>query len=376
MTKRLGERKVEVLLGTSAVDLRIHQGRVVGVDTDRGSLDADVVVVAIDPRGLPVLAPHVSRTMPAIPPVLCHLGLSGELPDLPHEVVLHGDPTLVVRTGGTAPAGRGLDRAGPRPAVGGRDRRRWPARGIDVRRQVEVRVDRSPARPGRGAGRARLRHALAGPRDDRPQARGDAVRGGVRAPGRTPRPAPGCRSSVSPRPSRPSGSVPPRRPWSAGPRRSPASPWSGSACRSAGPGAPPASSSSHSSVAIAMPSARTAAGSPSKRATRATTSRGHLASGQLGHPRDLREVGDRHDARAGSGSSTPTASRPLDEREVVLGAEEQLGDRELRAGVLLGLQHPRVVPRRSRPPGAPRGTPRRRRRSRRASVTSSTSSLA
>jgi UDP-galactopyranose mutase len=144
MTKRLGERKVEVLLGTSAVDLRIHDGRVVGVDTDRGSLDADVVVCAIDPRGLPVLAPHVSRTMPAIPPVLCHLGLSGDLPDLPHEVVLHGDPTLVVRTNGTAPAG------GAAWTVLGRGRLSEDVtvalarRGIDVRRQIEVRVDRSP----------------------------------------------------------------------------------------------------------------------------------------------------------------------------------------------------------------------------------------
>ena len=33
--------------------------------------------------------------MPAIPPVVCHLGLVGEVPDLPPEVVLHGDPMLV-----------------------------------------------------------------------------------------------------------------------------------------------------------------------------------------------------------------------------------------------------------------------------------------
>src|SRR4051795_11837515 len=50
MTKRLGERKVQVLLGTRARDLRIEGGRVVAVDTDQGSLDAEVVVVAVDPR--------------------------------------------------------------------------------------------------------------------------------------------------------------------------------------------------------------------------------------------------------------------------------------------------------------------------------------
>jgi len=144
MTKRLGERKVQVMLGTTAVDLRLQDGRVVAVDTDQGTVDADVVVCAIDPRGLPSLASHVARTMPAIPPVVCHLGLSGDVPDLPHEVVLHGDPTLVLRTSGTAPEG------GAAWTVLGRGRLSeditvaLARRGIDVRRQVETRVDRSP----------------------------------------------------------------------------------------------------------------------------------------------------------------------------------------------------------------------------------------
>ena len=43
-----------------------------------GVIDADHVVVAIDPRRLPALAPMVERTMPAIPPVVCHLGLVGD----------------------------------------------------------------------------------------------------------------------------------------------------------------------------------------------------------------------------------------------------------------------------------------------------------
>jgi UDP-galactopyranose mutase len=144
MTKRLDERRVRVLLGTTAHDLRLADGRAVGVDTDQGSLDADVVVCAIDPRGLPALAPHVARSMPAIPPVVCHLGLRGDVPDLPHEVVLHGDPTLVVRTNGTAPAG------GAAWTVLGRGRLSedvvvaMARAGIDVREQVEVRIDRSP----------------------------------------------------------------------------------------------------------------------------------------------------------------------------------------------------------------------------------------
>ena len=65
MTKRLGERKVQVLLGTRARDLRIEGGRVVAVDTDQGALDADVVVVARRParapRAGPARRPHHAR---------------------------------------------------------------------------------------------------------------------------------------------------------------------------------------------------------------------------------------------------------------------------------------------------------------------------
>ena len=144
MTKRLGERKVEVLLGTTAVDLRIQHGRVVGVDTDQGPVDADVVVVAIDPRVLPVLAPHVARSMPAIPPTVCHVGLSGDVPDLPPEVVLHGDPTLVIRTNGTAPEGGAAWTVIARGRLSEDVLVALARSGIDVRRQVEVRVERSP----------------------------------------------------------------------------------------------------------------------------------------------------------------------------------------------------------------------------------------
>ncbi len=144
MTKRLGERRVTVRLGTTARDLRLHGGRVVGVDTDHGTVDADVVVCAVDPRSLPVLAPHVGRSRPAVPPDVCHLGLVGDPPDLPHELVLHGaGTTLVVRTTGTAPAGGAawtVLRRGDRPE----DVLVTLARhGIDVRAQVRVRVDRT-----------------------------------------------------------------------------------------------------------------------------------------------------------------------------------------------------------------------------------------
>ena len=144
MAERLALRGVTVLTGTTAVDLAVSGGRVAGVRTASGELPADHVVVAVDPRRLPALASYVRRTMPAFPPVVCHIGLEGDVPDLPHEVVLHGDPLLVVRTGGRAPDG------GAAWTVLGRGRiaedvlTALARHRIDVRRQVVARVDRSP----------------------------------------------------------------------------------------------------------------------------------------------------------------------------------------------------------------------------------------
>ncbi|WP_310962961.1 phytoene desaturase family protein [Nocardioides terrisoli] len=144
LADRLRTRGVTVLTGTTVTDLVVEQERVVAVRTHAGPVEADVVVVAIDPRRLPVLALYVERTMPAIPPVLCHLGLSGEVPDLPAEVVLHGDPMLVLRTTGRAPDGAhawtllGRGRIAE-DLVNVLQRNR-----IRIRDQVEVRVDLSP----------------------------------------------------------------------------------------------------------------------------------------------------------------------------------------------------------------------------------------
>nr|MDQ6934699.1 FAD-dependent oxidoreductase [Actinomycetota bacterium] len=144
LTKRLATRGVTAILSTPVRDIVVAAGRAVGVQTGSGPIDADVVVCAVDPRRLPALAGFVERTMPAMPPVICHLGLVGEVPDLPHEVVLHGDPLLVVRTGGRAPAG------GHAWTLLGRRRLSEDIvlslhrAGIKIRSQIEVRVDRSP----------------------------------------------------------------------------------------------------------------------------------------------------------------------------------------------------------------------------------------
>ena len=144
LASRLDTRGVRVLVDTEARDVVVRDGRAVAVSTASGPVDADVVVCAVDPRRLPALAPYVRLTMPAIPPVVCHLGLDGDVPVLPHELVLHGDPMLVVRTGGSAPAG------GAAWTVQGRGRLAedilvaLARHGIDVRTHVVTRVDHSP----------------------------------------------------------------------------------------------------------------------------------------------------------------------------------------------------------------------------------------
>jgi UDP-galactopyranose mutase len=144
LAARLQTRGVKVLLSTPALDLEVAAGRVRGVRTDAGVVDADHVVVAVDPRRLPALAPLVSRTMPVIPPVVCHVGLVGNVPDLPPEVVLHGDPMLVVRTGGVAPDGARAWTILGRGRLAEDVVHALHRGGIRVRDQVEVRVDRSP----------------------------------------------------------------------------------------------------------------------------------------------------------------------------------------------------------------------------------------
>ncbi len=138
---RLATRKVEVQTGVEVGDIELRGGRVVGVATDSGPVDADVVVVACDPRWLPVLSPYVARTMPALPPVVVHLGLSGDLPEMAHETVMHGgpkEPTIVVRARGQAWTLLGRGRVDEDLVT------TLVRRGVDVRDHVVARVDRSP----------------------------------------------------------------------------------------------------------------------------------------------------------------------------------------------------------------------------------------
>ncbi len=143
LVRRLATRNVE-LVRARADDVVVRDGRAVAVATTVGELAADVVVCAVDPRRLPALASYVARTMPAIPPAMTFVGLEGEVRDLPHELVVHGDPTLVLRTTGRGRAG---SRAWSLQARGGstEDPLAVLARlGLDVRSQVVTRLDLSP----------------------------------------------------------------------------------------------------------------------------------------------------------------------------------------------------------------------------------------
>jgi UDP-galactopyranose mutase len=144
LAARLDTRGVTVLTGSPVLDLVVSGGRAAGVRLESGTVDADHVVCAIDPRRLPALAAYVARTMPAIPPTTCHVGVVGDVPDLPAEVVLHGDPTLVLRTTGTAPEGAHAWTILGRGRLAEDIVTALHRAGIRVRDQVEVRVDRSP----------------------------------------------------------------------------------------------------------------------------------------------------------------------------------------------------------------------------------------
>ena len=86
---------------------------------------------------------------------------------------------------------------------------------------------------------------------------------------------------------------------------------------------------------------------------------GQVGAGQLGHPGDLAQVRDRHDAREDR-DVTAERPHPLDQLGVVGGPEEQLGDREVRAGLGLRDQHPRIGVLGGRSAGGPPGTRPRR----------------
>lgn len=144
LAARMATRGVTVLTGTTAIDVVMREGRLAAVATSAGVLDAEVAVVAIDPRRVPALHRYVERTLPAIPAPVTHVGLA-EDPGLPAEVVLHGEPTITVRS--RAVSGKGVALS---VRVHGRlldDVLAALARhGVDIRDDVRARISLGPAR--------------------------------------------------------------------------------------------------------------------------------------------------------------------------------------------------------------------------------------
>ena len=158
LVARLGERHVRLELGAEVVSISASGGRVTGVGlTDGSERSADVVVTDVDPRTIfaswlsdasgPAELPGrrlFETATPAIPVAVTHLGLVGELPALPDEVVLHGEPLVVVTTTGSAPDGHRAWTVLRRGSAQEDVLLTMVRRGIDVRQQVVTRLDRTP----------------------------------------------------------------------------------------------------------------------------------------------------------------------------------------------------------------------------------------
>ena len=194
LVSRLATRKVEVRTEVEVRDLVLRGGRAVAVATDAGEVDAEVVVVACDPRRLPALAPLVQRTMPALPPVVTHVGLEGDVPDLAHETVFHG--------AGKEPHDHGARQRSRVDAAGSWPGRRGPAHdaGAGATSTSARRWSRgSTAHPATSSTRGADRRTACCGRAGRRRSVGSARRRRCPActpPGRTPPPGPGCRTSA------------------------------------------------------------------------------------------------------------------------------------------------------------------------------------
>lgn len=155
LVQRLEERQVELVLGAGVQSLSVSARRVTGVELADGSeRPADVVVTDVDPRmvfgewlphDLVLAGRRVFETAtPAIPVAVTHLGLAEEVPALPGEVVLHGEPLLVLTTTGSAPDGHQAWTVLRRGSAQEDVLITMVRRGVDVRSQVVSRLDRTP----------------------------------------------------------------------------------------------------------------------------------------------------------------------------------------------------------------------------------------
>jgi UDP-galactopyranose mutase len=152
---RLQERGVELRLRCRVTSIaRDPAGTVTGVELDTGeTVHSSIVVIATGLYDEPDLGRASAADRPraaargAAPASITHLGLdeAGSFSTLPSEVVLHGDPMLVVMTRGRAPSG-GAAWTVVSPGSAATDVvEELATRGLDVRRRVTTRIDRRPS---------------------------------------------------------------------------------------------------------------------------------------------------------------------------------------------------------------------------------------
>lgn len=92
LTTRMQERRVDVRLGTAASGLVLDGPQVRGVETDAGTLPADVVVWCAPTWPAPL--PEPRRLLPAVPARQTYVRLGPDAPALVQDVVVHADPPV------------------------------------------------------------------------------------------------------------------------------------------------------------------------------------------------------------------------------------------------------------------------------------------
>lgn len=157
---RLAERGVDVRYGSPVTSVQVEGRRVKGVEVGDGTrFAADVVVASIDPLAVfaELLGSGFSRPARVFraarrvtPPAVTRLGLRGaDVGGSGGDIVLHGDPLVVVSAGGTAPEGHCARTVRMRGATDEDVLAVMASRGLDVGAEVVTRLDGEP--PGSAA---------------------------------------------------------------------------------------------------------------------------------------------------------------------------------------------------------------------------------
>jgi phytoene dehydrogenase-like protein len=152
---RLAERGVDVRYGSPVTSVKVEGGRVKGVEVGDGiRFSADVVVACIDPLAVFAELLGIGFSRPArlfraarrvMPPAVTRLGLRGaDAGGSGGDIVLHGDPLIVVSAGGTAPEGHCARTVRTRGATDDDVLTVMASRGLDVRAEVATRLDGEP----------------------------------------------------------------------------------------------------------------------------------------------------------------------------------------------------------------------------------------